>query len=554
MLLATIVCTSAPYIFAEPVRIEANGKPIDVTTGHAAPLVYDFDGDGIRDLLVGEFGSGEFSGPVHTNVEGAHKWNNGRLRFYKNNGTNYDMKLGDWKYVEAGDEVAVVPITCCVSFVPQFIDYNNDGIDDIISASYPGDMYAFIGDGEGNYAKPIHLQNEDGEPLLAWEIIPEKYRKDAKTERQTIHSTTMELHDMDADGDLDIYVGSRLDGCFTIENKGSRSEPIWSNTTEVLKDINGNAIGGWDWGSNIHWHDWDGDGISDVLVGSEDGAVRWYRNVGEDTKPQFGEPVLLIPAQTFDEMFEKLETPARSGSRCKVHATDWDGDGVTDLLVGDFGSSWKQVKTLTAKEESELEHLDSERNRISNLAMPLWNMDRDLNAEEKKELNRLDELLSEIYEKQQVLETHTHSSHGWVWLYRQVKNTLIQKQTPHVNIAVMQSSLIQPGKQFGFSVIFNIEHDWSLSAAGVDAEGLPTTINLSLPDGFTLKQINWPALNSRGSKPGYQGQTEVNIELEAPTTLPDDITIELESSWQVCSNTSGLCVRGKAILEWTANE
>ena len=33
----------------------------------------------------------------------------------------------------------------------------------------------------------------------------------------------------------------------------------------------------------------------------------------------------------------------------------------------------------------------------------------------------------------------------------------------------------------------------------------------------------------------------------------DDITIELESSWQVCSNTSGLCVRGKAILEWTAN-
>ncbi|SVD51510.1 uncharacterized protein METZ01_LOCUS404364, partial [marine metagenome] len=40
--------------FATPVRIEANGKPIDVTTGHAAPYVYDFDGDGTRDLLVGE--------------------------------------------------------------------------------------------------------------------------------------------------------------------------------------------------------------------------------------------------------------------------------------------------------------------------------------------------------------------------------------------------------------------------------------------------------------------------------------------------------------------
>lgn len=43
---------------AAPVRIEAAGKPIDTDTGHAAPFVGDFDGDGVRDLLVGQFGDG----------------------------------------------------------------------------------------------------------------------------------------------------------------------------------------------------------------------------------------------------------------------------------------------------------------------------------------------------------------------------------------------------------------------------------------------------------------------------------------------------------------
>ncbi|MHC4342758.1 MAG: FG-GAP repeat domain-containing protein [Planctomycetota bacterium] len=44
--------------FLAPVRIEAGGRPIDTEVGHAAPLVADFDGDGIRDLLVGQFGGG----------------------------------------------------------------------------------------------------------------------------------------------------------------------------------------------------------------------------------------------------------------------------------------------------------------------------------------------------------------------------------------------------------------------------------------------------------------------------------------------------------------
>jgi hypothetical protein len=52
-----------------PFAVQSGGEPINVEIGHAAPFVADWDGDGVRDLLVGQFGDG-------------------RLRIYRNVGTN----------------------------------------------------------------------------------------------------------------------------------------------------------------------------------------------------------------------------------------------------------------------------------------------------------------------------------------------------------------------------------------------------------------------------------------------------------------------------------
>jgi len=41
-----------------PVRLQAAGKSIDTEVGHAAPFVADLDGDGVRDLVVGQMGDG----------------------------------------------------------------------------------------------------------------------------------------------------------------------------------------------------------------------------------------------------------------------------------------------------------------------------------------------------------------------------------------------------------------------------------------------------------------------------------------------------------------
>lgn len=75
---------------AAPVRIEAAGKAIDTEVGHAAPFVCDFDGDGVQDLLVGQFGQGQ-------------------LWIYHNEGTNAEPKLAAGVKFKEGGKDGTVP-------------------------------------------------------------------------------------------------------------------------------------------------------------------------------------------------------------------------------------------------------------------------------------------------------------------------------------------------------------------------------------------------------------------------------------------------------------
>ena len=95
VLLALIAATLPPANdpsseLLPPVRLEAAGKPIDTSIGHAAPFVGDFYGDGKRHLLVGQFGEGI-------------------LWIYRNIGTNAEPKFAAGVKFQAGGKDGRVP-------------------------------------------------------------------------------------------------------------------------------------------------------------------------------------------------------------------------------------------------------------------------------------------------------------------------------------------------------------------------------------------------------------------------------------------------------------
>jgi len=73
-----------------PIRLQAAGKAIDTDVGHAAPCVVDFDGDGMPDLLVGQFGDG-------------------LLWIYKNQGSRNEPKLAAGTKFKDGNNDGRVP-------------------------------------------------------------------------------------------------------------------------------------------------------------------------------------------------------------------------------------------------------------------------------------------------------------------------------------------------------------------------------------------------------------------------------------------------------------
>src|SRR5262245_43700495 len=74
-----------------PVHVRVGGLPLDVQrSGHAAPSVGDLDGDGIPDLLVGQF------------LDGA-------LRIYPGKGGSGQREFGHNTWFQAGGKAGRVP-------------------------------------------------------------------------------------------------------------------------------------------------------------------------------------------------------------------------------------------------------------------------------------------------------------------------------------------------------------------------------------------------------------------------------------------------------------
>ncbi len=248
------------------------------------------------------------------------------------------------------------------------MDYDGDGTLDMISGSYdPGDLYLFRGLGKGKYAARQLLRDENDVPLVHHPKELVKYhafKKEgtkAARSRQAIgfrvasFGSWPAMVDWDADGDLDVLIGSFGGKLYLRINKGTRTQPRFA-AESVQVEVKGQPLG-------VYCHadpvvaDWDADGRWDLVIGSGDGSVWFFKNVGEKNAPEFAAGQVVVPATSeskFKVQYLKPGEPMARGARSQICVTDYNGDGKLDLLVGDYSNVYRQRPNLDEDERAEL--------------------------------------------------------------------------------------------------------------------------------------------------------------------------------------------------------
>lgn len=184
---------------------------------------------------------------------------------------------------------------------------------DLVSGSYPGEIYWFRRKANGTFAAGETLKKLNGQALNVG------------------RASCVAVTDWNGDGKLDLVVGD-IDGkVHLVINKGTAQKPAFDKDEPVTAD--GKAIAGDLAGPCVA--DWDGDGKPDLIVGNGNGSVVFYRNLGTKTEPKLAAGVNLLEPIVQEGANQNSK---RSGGRAKVSVTDWNGDGKPDLLVGDFNS------------------------------------------------------------------------------------------------------------------------------------------------------------------------------------------------------------------------
>ena len=285
-----------------PIRFALSGT-VATANSYSVPSLVDWNGDGKLDLLVGE-----------KSADGL-----GRVQVRLNTGSNAAPSYADPFYATYRDGNATVELTVpgqgCQGAAPRAVDVDGDGALDLFVGLADGTILFYRGQGTGaNW------------PLTAPEFVTVGL-DGAKSQLSVGSRAVFEVCDWDVDGRYDLLVGAGDGKLYVLVDSASEGLFDFRNAL-ALTSANGTGELVLSAGRAAPTlADVDGDGKLDIVAGDSNGAFWTLLNVGTPANPRFESAVRLT------DVDGDLALP-NSAKRSRPFATDYDGDGAADLLVG----------------------------------------------------------------------------------------------------------------------------------------------------------------------------------------------------------------------------
>ncbi len=275
---------------------------IDAGSGNH-PVLFDWDGDGLQDLFIANYGSFDSAHLVNGFLT---SYLSSSIQYFKNTGTAtqpaFRMENPDFGQIKSLGFQALHP---------TFGDFDGDGLTDMLCGEENGTLLLIP------HSKLI---NGNGNIIADYGHI------------QVGKYSTPYYFDLDNDGNKDLIIGNQRGLLSYYKNLSGGSIPVFTLITDTLGGVDVRNHAESYYGYSVPCLYRDAQHGTTLFCGSEQGRVLVYRNIDQNVDGIFSARGNVWESE--DAHCQYCARPFREGRRVGAAIADLNGDNYPDLIVG----------------------------------------------------------------------------------------------------------------------------------------------------------------------------------------------------------------------------